>query len=74
MTLFRPHRSLLSEAMAEIKQVDNRHDIEVLTGYKIVAVESYGYDERVGWNTYIVLTDDMPGYARQAIGFTNGPL
>ena len=33
-----------------------------------IKVEPYGYDDRIGWDTYIVFID---GYG--VIGFTDGP-
>lgn len=73
MTLFRPHRGTLADSMADAVPVHSWHDIAFLTGFTVSAIEPYGFDARIGWDTYIVLTDDM-ATPRQAIGFTNGPL
>ena len=68
--LFRPQRGSLDDSMAQVQPVKTRADIERITGFKVVAIEPYyGFDARIGWDTYIVLTN-----GRSAIGFTNGPL
>jgi hypothetical protein len=80
--LFRPHRGLLADSMAEVVEVN---DLAQLVRHMRRGVESwypkdelptlantyvvpYGPDSRIGWNTYIVLVKG------QAWGFTNGPL
>ena len=78
--LFRPHRGGLAEAMAEVKTFRLREELiaflnEDLAHYsrKIdedkFKIEPYGFDKRIGWDTYIV---SMDGYG--VFGFTNGPL
>ena len=84
MTLFRPHRGSLEEAMAEVVDLPDHAALVAHlnklyeSSYKPedVRVEPYnwggqpgpGYDSRIGWHTYIVTTDGSPA------GFTNGPL
>ena len=76
--LFRPHRSYLEEAMAEVVEVENLEDLikHLNVKYKFntrieienIAIKPYGYDDRIKWNTHIV-TDKG-----NVIGFTSGPL
>lgn len=84
MTLFRPHRRLLDDAMAEVvdlpdfaalvAHLSKIYDLclpDGVTAYSPdqVSVFKYGgFDERIGWDTYMVTID---GAAR---GFTNGPM
>lgn len=82
--LYRPHRRLLADAMDEVVELKDKadlilhikrewsslpHDFEI--SEKTVQVEKYGFDDRINWDTYVVLLemDGKPG----AIGFTNGP-
>ncbi|AWN47122.1 hypothetical protein DK419_13040 [Methylobacterium terrae] len=79
--LFRPQRGGLAEAMAEVRTIADRADLVahlaatlgrcgVEVTDSMVKVEPYhGFDERIGWDTYIVTVDGW-GPA----GFTNGPL
>ena len=79
MTLYRPHRGGLDEAMAEVVEVSGRQELvdhlrkvwmsEVNESGSNVAVENYGsIDNRIGWDTHIVLVDGNP------YGFTDGPI
>ena len=79
-TLFRPQRGGLAEAMAEVMVFRSRTELisflnEDLAQYSLkidedkFRIEPYGYDERIGWDTYIVSMDDYGVF-----GFTNGPL
>jgi hypothetical protein len=78
--LFRPHRGTLATAMEEVRAFKSRAElIDFLNkdlanyGRKIdenkFRIEPYCYDERIGWDTYIV---DQEGYG--VFGFTNGLL
>jgi len=78
--LFRPHRSTLDKAMAEVKAFKSKADLvsflnEDLAHYRMkvdeskLRIEPYGYDDRIGWDTYII---SMDGFG--VFGFTNGPL
>lgn len=69
MTLFRPNRRYLDEAMAEVREITSLE--EVRPSYAPLAkltLEKYSYDKRINWDTYIALEDG------NAFGFTNGPL
>jgi hypothetical protein len=82
VTLFRPHRGELADAMDEVVELPSfaalvahlNHLHREEYGPDRVKVEPYGidgkpsFDRRVGWHTYIVTVDGM------AAGFTNGPL
>jgi len=82
MTLFRPQKRTLAEAMGEVEEINSLNELieKIKTDLSIfkhsfsissntVHVEFYCYDKRINWNTYIVTLD---GYG--VIGFTNGPL
>jgi hypothetical protein len=78
---YRPHRELLEDSMrevAEIKDFDElvrhmRNEVqdwyppEELPTPDNVKVEPYIFDDRIGWDTYIVTVNG------NAWGFTNGP-
>ena len=78
--LYRPHRGSLSDAMAEVVTVDDfqalleelmvHDDGDVREDGSNVVVEKYGIgiDERIGWDTHIVLVNNLP------YGFTSGPI
>lgn len=79
MTKFRFHRGSLADSMATVVEVDGRTALIDLLDDTIirdlppkayaVTVKPYGgIDERIGWDTYIVLVDEIP------VGFTDGPL
>ncbi len=71
--LFRPQRGSLSAAMREVKAFDGtRQGLEAVIGYPVVDVKPYGgFDERIGWDTYLVIAQ-MPSGVGPA-GFTNTP-
>ena len=78
--LFRPQRGGLVEAMQEVTTVHCRAQlVEHLTTdrpwdiVRIAAVEPYGRDDRIGWDTYIVTGECRDG-STVVIGFTNGQL
>ena len=74
MVLYRPHRRFLDEAMKEVSEVNSMPELarlltpELKDGDKITVEKYGGFDERIGWDTYIVCING------QACGFTNGPL
>ena len=82
MALYRPHRELLDESMADVVSVNSlEHLVEVMRESVIqwypvnklptlanIRIEPYGFDKRIGWDTHIVTIDG------EAWGFTNGPL
>lgn len=79
MTLFRPHRGSLADSMAEVIEVADRAALVshlaggVFPSLLLKIEPYYGYDERIGWHTYIVIDRLADGTACVA-GFTNGPL
>lgn len=75
MTKFRWHRGGLAESMATVVDVPHRDALIAvvsgglgLAGTNAIAVEPYGYDDRIGWDTHIVLVDG------NAVGMTDGPM
>jgi hypothetical protein len=73
MTKFRPQRGGLAESMAETIEFAS---LDALRSYlqetlpvwvEAVEVKPYGFDARIGWDTYIVTVNGM------AVGFTDGP-
>jgi hypothetical protein len=81
--LFRPHRNTLAKAMSEVRTFKSRAELisflndDLKQNYLRPSaideadfrIEPYCYDERIGWDTYIVYEE---GYG--VFGFTNGPL
>jgi hypothetical protein len=84
MTKYRPHgMSLtLADAMAQVievasldelvrrmrERVQDWYPIDQLPTIDNIKVEPYGFDDRIGWDTYIVTVNGS------AWGFTDGPL
>lgn len=82
LTKYRPHRELLDESMREVIEIATLDELvrhmrgsvqdwyppDLLPTIENVAVKPYTYDDRIGWNTYIVTVNG------QAWGFTDGPL
>lgn len=73
---FRPHRRHLAEAMAECVTVDGMEGLmrhlrrSSIPPKGPVKVEAYsGPDDRIGWPTTYIVTED--GYGVR--GFTDGP-
>lgn len=76
----RPQRGGLEESMSRVVELDGTKEaiVEFLNmgdGYlngritpEMVELIPGGWDERIGWNTYIVTVNGM------AVAFTNGPL
>lgn len=71
---FRFHRGSLDESLATTVEVDSLLELrriiekEWQLGDESLSIESYGYDERIGWDTHIVLWKNSP------VGFLDGPL
>lgn len=68
---YRDHRGGLDESMQTVREIEPTIDALAVT-LKVppstITVEKYGgYDNRIGWDTYIVCVN---GSAR---GFTDGP-
>jgi hypothetical protein len=82
MVLYRPHRGGLDESMREVVEVNDlaqlvrhmRRGVErwypkdQLPTENNTKVEAYGYDRRIGWDTYLVTVNG------QAWGYTDGNL
>lgn len=80
MTKFRYHRGHLADSMATAVDVATFTDLVGLVhdycgGFgwgeadqESVTVKSYGFDDRIGWDTHIVCLNG------KAVGFTDGPL
>lgn len=75
--LYRKHRGWLADSMETAQPVESVDDIRKIEdglrefGYdlSVIDVKPYCYDDRIGWDTYIVT---VPGHG--VIGFTSGPL
>lgn len=68
---YRPQRGGLKESMDEVVELED--SLSALAGYlgvspETVHVTPYRYDDRIGWNTYLVTVDG------QGVGFTDGPV
>jgi len=68
---FREHRGTLDDAMKTVVELDAT--LPALAAFlkvkpKQLQVKKYVYDDRIGWDTYIVTVDG------QAVGFTDGPV
>lgn len=79
---YRPHRGSLQEAMAEVVTLPANytslleHVRKTWSDYQNVEsvnVTPYCYDERIDWNTFIVLAR-FADKSTIPVGFTNGPL
>lgn len=72
MTLFRFHRGTLADSMETVVEFKGLFElIEILnTVYDPgkVLVKPYGFDARIGWDTYLVTIDG------NAVGMTDGPV
>ncbi len=78
---YRRVRELLSESMATVVEVEDKAALwEIVRdfskswpGYQDATIEDlevrpYGFDERIGWDTHIVVLKGS------AVGYTDGPL
>ena len=68
---FRPHRGSLSDAMKEVSEIEPSMEtlkqLLILSDEKL-EIKYYCYDERIDWDTYIVVVNG------QTVGFTDGPV
>ncbi len=75
--LFRPQRGSLASAMAEVREFDGTWaGLQALIAHPLASVETYGkgIDERIGWDTHVVLSH-WPEYPSPIVeGFTDGPV
>lgn len=74
---YRPQRGGLAEAMSEVREFDGTvAQLNLLIHPFIVsAVKPYGFDARIGWDTYLVLAThpDWPAEV-YPVGYTDGPV
>ena len=69
----------VAEAMENVKEVRSRKELVALVnewgeGYyktETLATFEYGYDKRIGWNSWLI-TADTDEYKAQAVFFANG--
>lgn len=68
--LFRYHRGSLDESMKTIVQINSVHELCELLNVdeKDLKCEPYGYDERIGWDAYVITV------SYSVYGFTNGDI
>ncbi|MEN5103800.1 hypothetical protein [Brucella anthropi] len=73
---FRFHRGSLADSMKTVKEVQNRDDLIALITDEVdlkptdhIHIKPYGYDKRIGWDTYMVKVD---GFG--PVGFLDGPM
>lgn len=77
----REHRGGFADSMATVAEIEptkealakfisEREDRSVKTSH--VKVSKYGFDNRIGWNTYIVESKEENEWG--VFGFTDGPL
>lgn len=71
--LFRPQRGGLAEAMAEVQEFADKAALEAFLEQRVVEAPWYSFDQRIGWNTYIVIVKFKDGTSQPA-GFANGPV
>jgi hypothetical protein len=72
--LFRPCGERLDDAMRKVVTLDSWDALAAhIAPLRLASVEAYGFDERIGWNTYIVVAEYADG-VRGPCGFTNGPV
>lgn len=76
MTRFREHRGSLADSLETVVTLETRADLiahlgRVLAPFKvtdqIVETRHYAFDDRIGWNTYIVVV-----HGHGPVGFTDG--
>lgn len=86
MFLFRPHKGLLSESMAEVVGLNDKAELVLHIKYlwgkftdhgliinsATIKVSKYVFDDRIDWDTHIV-TYELDGKIHVE-GFTNGPV
>lgn len=79
MTLFRPQRAELAEAMEQVCEVSSLSDLADHLYRQLepfgesvkpedITIKPYSYDARIGWDTHVVMVRGS------VMGFTNGPL
>lgn len=69
----------IAEAMENVKEVRSRKELVALVNewgegyYKTETLDTYeyGYDKRIGWNSWLI-TADTDEYKAQAVFFANG--
>lgn len=69
----------ISEAMENVKEIRSKKELVALVNewgegyYKTETLDTYeyGYDKRIGWNSWLI-TADTDEYKAQAVFFANG--
>lgn len=59
--LFRPHRGGLDASLREVVSFDDLYQLVdyIFTTYNFVPLlQFYGFDERIGWNTFVLLDNN----------------
>lgn len=65
---YRPQRGGLKESMAEVIEIEptiNALAVVLKVPPSAITVEAYTYDDRIGWDTYLVCIEGC------AVGYTN---
>ena len=81
MTKFRWHRGSLADSMATVVEVADRAALVAIIEAEWhwlvpgadIDINPYGYDKRIGWDTYLVTVQQLDG-TRVVAGMTDGPL
>lgn len=65
---FRPVRELLHESMSEMVELSNMDELakHLNADKSKVRITPYTYDDRIGWDTYLVTVNGVP------FGYTDG--
>jgi hypothetical protein len=83
MIKFRPQRGSLIKAMDQCVRCHPTRDAIAKAAARIyktgidptsIELQDYGYDERIGWHTWVVVGRFCACDSRCVIGFTNGPI
>lgn len=68
---YRDHRGGLADSMKTVREIEPKIDalaVILTVPPSAITVEKYGgYDDRIGWDTYMVCVEGRP------VGFTDGP-
>ncbi len=78
--LYRPHRGSLDVGMAEVQVLTDMESLRLAVNQNSpwpidnLKSEPYGYDDRIGWVTYIWQGRIDGSDSLSVIGFTNGPM
>ena len=75
--LYRDHKGGLSESMRTVVEVDTREELEAhvrkkFPDFRELIIEPYGFDDRIMWDTYIVVIRYENDPVKYPVGFING--